>query len=195
MTLICDGCSTVLAARNPELGRMLLLSPVEVFGEAHARMGRKLSLLFRLTGLPYLSGTMKTLSQSFTRMMSGRRRESRQSDAAKKAIADWAATNGRQAPDRIVAALLETVRRNASMRDLANSERPVDPILVARTLRDYGALDWTAGEDLLRLFEPFSRAECFEEADQQLHAKFHGALGDIPRFLSVALSTSSMRRR
>jgi hypothetical protein len=145
----------ILTGRSPELGRILLLSPVEVFGEAHARMGRKLSLLFRLTGFPYLSGTMKNLSQSLTRMMSGGRGESRQSGTARKAIADWAAANGRQAQDRIVAAVLETVRRNAPMRELANAEQPIDPILVARTLPDYGALDWTATEDLLRLFEPF----------------------------------------
>src|ERR1022692_3574225 len=118
----------VLSSRSPEMGQILLLSPVEVFGEIQAPMGRKLSLLFRLTGLPYLSGSVKELSQSLKRMMSGRRCESRQTADARRAIADWAAANGRQAQDRIVAAVLETVRRNAPMRALATSDQPVAPV-------------------------------------------------------------------
>jgi len=54
----------VLSSRTPALGRMLLLSPVEFFGQMQARVGKKLSLLFQLTGLPYLSGNIKQLSQS-----------------------------------------------------------------------------------------------------------------------------------
>jgi hypothetical protein len=145
----------VLNSRSPEMGRILLLSPVEVFGEIQAPMGRKLSLLFRLTGLPYLSGSVMELSQSLKRTMSRRRGESRQTGDARRAIADWAAANGRQAQDRIVAAVLETVRRNAPMRALATSDQPIAPVLVARTMPDYVALDWAAMEELLRLFEPF----------------------------------------
>src|SRR5260370_462134 len=53
----------VLTSRMPELGRMLLLSPVEFFGEVQTRLGPKLSLKFHLAGLPYLSGNLKDLSE------------------------------------------------------------------------------------------------------------------------------------
>jgi hypothetical protein len=143
----------VLSARNPELGRILLLSPVEVFGEIQVPMGRKLSLLFRLTGFPYLSGTIKDLSRSLKKM-SGRGAASRQGDP-KQAMADWARDNGPEAHNRIAAAVLETVRRNAPLRALVSADQPVTPVGVAQSVKDFGAIDWTAIEELLHLFEPF----------------------------------------
>ena len=145
----------VLTSRKPELGRTLLLSPVEFFGETQARVGPKLSLLFHLTGFPYLSGKIKELSGSLSRMMSERGVESQQSSDAKKAIADWAAANGRQAQDMFVAATLETVRRNGAMRALATSDQPVTPVRVAQEIPNYEALDWKPMEELIQLFEPF----------------------------------------
>lgn len=145
----------VLSSRKPELGRTLLLSPVEFFGEIQARVGPKLSLLFHLTGFPYLSGKIKELSGSLSRMMSERGVESQQSNDAKKAMADWAAANGRQAQDLIVAATLETVRRNGAMRELATSDQLVTPVRVAQEMPNYEALDWKPMEELFQLFEPF----------------------------------------
>jgi len=63
--------------------------------------------------------------------------------------------NGPQALDLIAAALLETVRKNPALRALANSDEPTSPTLIARTVQDYEALDWSAAQDLVRLFEPF----------------------------------------
>ena len=143
----------VLAARRPELGRSLLLSPADIFGEAQARVGN-LPLIFRLTGFPYLSGTARELSRSLKQAMTGRHSGSRAA-LAKHAIDEWAAANGRQALDLIAAALLETVRINPALRALANSDEPTSPTLIARTVQDYEALDWSAAQDLVRLFEPF----------------------------------------
>jgi len=145
----------VLTSRKPELGRVLLLSPVEFLGEDQARLGPKLSLLFHLTGFPYLSGKIKDLSESLRRMMSGRGVEAQQSSDAKRAIAEWAAANSRQAQDLIVAAVLETVRRNGLMHALATSDQPVTAVRVARQIPNYKALDWKPMEDLVQLFEPF----------------------------------------
>jgi hypothetical protein len=132
-----------------------LLSPVEFFGEVQARLGPKLSLLFHLTGFPYLSGEFKDLSESLRRMISARGAEAQQSSDAKRAIADWTAANARQAQDLIVAAILETVRRNGPMHALATSDEPVTAVRVAQRVRDYEALDWKPMEELFQLFEPF----------------------------------------
>jgi hypothetical protein len=145
----------VLSPRKPEIGRVLLLSPVEFFGEIQARLGPKLSLLFHLTGFPYLSGEFKGLSESLRRMMSARGTEVEQSSDAKRAIADWTAANARQAQDLVVAAILETVRRNGLMHTLVTSDEPVTAVRVAQQVRDYEALDWKAMEELFQLFEPF----------------------------------------
>jgi hypothetical protein len=145
----------VLSSRKPELGRALLLSPVEFFGEVQARLGPKLSLLFHLTGFPYLSGEFKELSESLRRMMSAQGAEAQQSSDANTAIADWTAANARQAQDLIVAALLETVRRNGLFRALATSDESVTAVRVAQQVRDYEAFDWKPMEELFQLFEPF----------------------------------------
>jgi hypothetical protein len=145
----------VLTSRKPELGRMLLLSPIEFFGEVQARLGSKLSLRFHLAGFPYLSGKFQDLCGSLKRMMSGRGAEMQRSSDATSAIAEWTAANGREAQDLIVAAVLETVRRNGLVHALATSDEPVTAIRVAKQLRNYEALDWKPMEELLRLFEPF----------------------------------------
>ena len=145
----------VLTSRKPELGRVLLLSPVEFLGEAQARIGNKLSLLFHLTGFPYLSESLKDLAESLRRMMSRQVDEPEQSRDAKKAMADWAAANGRHAQDLIAAAILDTVRRNPAMQSLTNSNHPVTPAAVAQTIPNYELLDWKAMEELVQLFEPF----------------------------------------
>jgi hypothetical protein len=145
----------VLSSRNPEIGRVLLLSPVELFGEIQARLGPKFALLFHLTGFPYLSGEFKELSESLRRMMSARGKEAQQSSDAKGAIADWTAANARQARDIVVAAILETVRRNGLIQALATSDEPVTAVRVAQQVRNYEALDWKAMEELIQLFEPF----------------------------------------
>jgi hypothetical protein len=97
----------VMSSRRPELGRILLLSPIEFFGQFQARLGPKLSLLFNLTGFPYLSGNLKEISKSLQRMMAGRAVESKQSGNAKKAMADWAAVLGKPFRDE---ALLAAIR-------------------------------------------------------------------------------------
>lgn len=129
-----------MSSRKPELGRALLLSPVEFFGEFQARLGPKLSLLFHLTGFPYLSGDLKGISKSLKRMMAGRAVESEQSSDAGKALADWVAANGRQVQDLVVAAILETVRRNEPLQSLAKSDQPVTPIRIAQAVPNYEAL-------------------------------------------------------
>jgi hypothetical protein len=91
---------------------MLLLSPIEFFGEVQARLGPKLTLRFHLAGFPYLSGKFQDLCGSLKRMISGRGAEVQRSSDAKSAIGEWTAANGREAQDLIVAAVLETVRRN-----------------------------------------------------------------------------------
>jgi hypothetical protein len=145
----------ILTSRKPEVGRILLVSPIEFFGEVQARIGPKLSLRFHLAGFPYLSGKFQDLSESLKRMMSGRGAEAQRSSDAKRAIAEWTAANGRQAQDLIVAAILETVRQNGLMRALATSDEPVTAVRVARQVRNYEALDWRPMEDLFRLFDPF----------------------------------------
>jgi hypothetical protein len=145
----------VLTPRQSELGRTLLLSPVEVFGEVQAPVGRKLSLLFRLTGLPYLSGEIDDLSKSLRRMMLERSTEAHQARNAKKAIAEWAEANGQQAQNLVVAAVLETVRRNDALRALATSHQPVTSVEVAQQITDYKGLDWKAMDDLVLIFEQF----------------------------------------
>ena len=122
----------VMSSRRPELGRILLLSPIEFFGQFQARLGPKLSLLFNLTGFPYLSGNLKETSKSLQRMMAGRAGESTQSGNAKKAMADWVAANGRQVQDLAVAAVLETARRNEPLQLLVKSDLPVTAVRVAQ---------------------------------------------------------------
>jgi len=145
----------VLASRKPELGRILLLSPSEVLGDAQARIGRKLSLLFRLKGFPYLSGRIKDLSQTVRLMMSRRGAEPERINETKRSIAEWAAANGRQARDHITAGVVETIRRNDPLRVLATSDQPVTPVRVAQAVANYEALDWKAMEDLLLALDPF----------------------------------------
>ena len=145
----------VLSSRRPELGRVLLLSPVEFFGQFQARLGPKLSLLFNLTGFSYLSGNLKEISKSLQRMIAGHAVQSQQSSDAKKAITDWAAANGRQAQDLAVAAILETARRNEPLRVLVKSDLPVTPVRVAQSVPKYETLDWKPVEDLVQLLEPF----------------------------------------
>ena len=144
-----------MSSRRPELGRVLLLSPVEFFGQFQARLGPKLSLLFHLTGFPYLSGTLQEISKSLQHMMARRAVESEQSGDAKKAMADWAAANGRQVQDLAVAAILETARRNEPLRLLVKSDLPVTPVRVAQSVPKYEALDWKPVEDLIQFLEPF----------------------------------------
>jgi hypothetical protein len=146
---------SLLNPRAPEFGRTLLLSPVELFGEAQVLLAPKLSLLFHLTGLPYLSGKVKDLSESVRQMISATGADAQQSVDAKCAIADWAAANGRQAQDLVVTSVLETVRRNPSLRNLATSDQPVTTVEIAKQIPDYQALDWKPMEEMFPLFEPF----------------------------------------
>lgn len=143
----------VLDPRTPALGRILLLSQAEFFGEMRAPVGPKISLLFNLTGLPYLSGSIRELSRSLEEMEQNDRL-SKTSDG-QSAIEDWNKANSKEAKDRICAAVLEMVRRNEGMRLLTTSEQPITHLQVARELRDYEALDWTVLEDLGKWFEQF----------------------------------------
>jgi hypothetical protein len=142
----------VLSSRRPELGRIPLLSPVEIFGGAHSRLGRKLSLQFQLTGFPYRSGPIKSLSQSLQRLMAAQRGEPRQSQDAKRALAGWAAANGRQARTLWQRGSWKTVRRNPVFRELVTSDEPVTKVRVAQRVSDYTTLDWHEMEDLAQLW-------------------------------------------
>jgi hypothetical protein len=73
---------------------------------------------FQLTGLPYLSGNIKHLSQSLQQMAVGEDSHPLRS-RAQGAIAEWDEANGKQARDLVTAAVLETVRKNAVLRQLA----------------------------------------------------------------------------
>ena len=145
----------VLNSRTPALGRMLLLSPVEFFGQAQAKVGKKLSLLFHLTGFPYLSASFKELSRSLQQMTAGRRPLGESSRSAQRTMEEWKQANGREALDLLAAAILETVRMNPALRQLAASDQPITNVHIARQVAAYEALDWTAMEGLVQIFEPF----------------------------------------
>jgi hypothetical protein len=104
---------------------MLLLSPVEFFGQVQAPVGKKLSLLFHLTGFPYLSGSLKTLSESLKQMAAGRGPHPATSSGPKRAMKEWTEANGKQARDLVTAAVLETIRKNAVLRKLAPPDQPI----------------------------------------------------------------------
>lgn len=167
----------ILASGKPELGRILLLSPSEVFGEVQARVGRKLSLLFRLTGFPYLSGNLREVSKSLKRMATRRGGQPGQFKSAKKAIKEWAEANGRQAQNLAVAAALETVRRNPCMQALVAADKPVTPAVVAQTIPQWEALDWRPMEELIQLFEPFLARSASKKAINRLTLNFTALLG------------------
>jgi len=145
----------VLNSRTPALGRMLLLSPVEFFGQVQAKVGKKLSLLFHLTGFPYLSGTLKDLFKSLQRMAAGQRSHLATSGNAQRTIEEWKQANGREALDLLAAAILETVRKNPALRQLVASGEPLTNLHTARQVAEYEGLDWTAMEELVQIFEPF----------------------------------------
>src|SRR6202046_4848896 len=102
----------VLNSRAPALGRTLLLSPVEFFGQVQAKIGKKMTLLFHLSGFPYLSGSLKELSRSLQEMAAGQRPDGESSASAQRTIEEWKQANGREALDLLAAAILETVRMN-----------------------------------------------------------------------------------
>jgi hypothetical protein len=133
---------------------MLLLSPVEIFGEAQARIGPNLSLQFRLTGLPYISRKLKSISRSMRQIGRQRSAQSEQSRQAEKAITEWRAANSRQAQYRTIAAALETVRRNSPLQTLASSGEPITPTRVQETIPNVEVLDWEPMEELVQLLEP-----------------------------------------
>jgi hypothetical protein len=135
---------------------MLLLSPVEFFGQVQAPIGKKLSLLFHLTGFPYISGSLKRLSESLKLMAAGGGLHPATSSDAKRALDDWTEANGKQARDLVTAAVLETVRKNVVLRKLATSDQPVTNIHVAREVPEYEALDWAPMQELVALSNPFS---------------------------------------
>jgi len=144
----------VLNFRTPALGRMLLLSPVEFFGQIQAKLGKKLSLLFHLTGFPYLSGSLKELSRSL-QQMAAERPHVASSGNAQRTIEEWKQANGREALDLLAAAILETVRKNPTLRQLAAADEPITNVHIARQIAAYEGLDWTAMEKLVQIFEPF----------------------------------------
>jgi hypothetical protein len=134
---------------------MLLLSPVEFFGQIQAKVGKKLSLLFHLTGFPYLSGSLKELSRSLQQMAAGQRRHLVSSGNPQRTIEEWKQANGREALDLLAAAILETVRKKPVLRRLTASDEPITNVHIARQIAAYEALDWTAMEKLVQIFEPF----------------------------------------
>src|SRR5580692_10470065 len=77
----------VLSSRIPALGRILLLSQLEFFGQIKVQAGRKLSLLFELAGLPFLSTGVNQLAQSLRRMSSAK--DSPLRSDAQSAIEEW----------------------------------------------------------------------------------------------------------
>jgi hypothetical protein len=184
----------VLSSRKPDLGRALLLSPVELFGEVQAPLGPKLLLLFRLAGFPYLSGKFNDLSESLRQMMSAWGAEAHQSSEAKRAITEWTAENARQAQDLVVAAVLETVRRNGLIRALATSDEPVTAVRVARQVPKYEALDWKPMEDLLQLFQPFLARSRSKKSINQFTLNFTALLRHLqPEITQQGLVVRSTR--
>jgi hypothetical protein len=156
---------------------MLLLSPVEFFGQMQAKVGKKLSLLFHLTGFPYLSGTLKELSASLQEMAVGQRSHVANSGNAQlTTIEEWKQANGREALDLLAAAILETVRKNPALRQLATSDEPITNIHTARQVAVYEALDWTAMETLVQIFEPFLARPKSKKAINRLTLDFTSLL-------------------
>jgi hypothetical protein len=142
----------VLENAKPALGRVLLLSPIELFGETQARVGR-LPIRFRLSGLPYISGSLNHIFTPLSRYRRGR--QSTQSWDTEKAISEWEAANSRQAQYLAVAAILETARRNPQTQALASSTEVITPARVAQVVPELKNLDWKPMEDLFQVFEPF----------------------------------------
>jgi hypothetical protein len=150
----------VLSSDEQVPGRVLLLSPQELFGETVIRPpGSKLTFLFRLTELPYLSHSLKNLDSAFALAADSRHAEHAGADNAKQAIAEWAEVNRRGAQDLVVAALLETVRRNQPLLSLTAGADKVTALRVRQGIPDYGALDWQEIPALIQLAEPFLKAE------------------------------------
>jgi hypothetical protein len=146
---------SVLCSRIPSIGRTLLLSPIELFGEAQKRVGRKLWIKFRLMGLPYITGNFNRMYKSLNRRRCARAFAPDQSQEAHVAISEWQAANSRRAQDLTVAAILETVRRNSSLRDLTAGEEPITAPRVAQAVPNPEKLDWQPLKGLVELFEPF----------------------------------------
>lgn len=168
----------VLTSRRPELGRILLLSPSEVLGDAHARVGKRLSLRFRLTGFPYLSDRSSILSRTARLMMSARSAQEHKRKT-KQSIADWAAANGRQARDLIAAGILETIRQNDALRTLAISDLTVTPVRVAQAVGSYEVLNWTAMTDLIQALDPFLARSQSKKTINHFTLNFAGLLQDF----------------
>jgi hypothetical protein len=134
---------------------MLLVSPIELFGEVQKRVGRKLWMKFRLIGLPYITGNFNRMYKSLNRRRRARVFAPDQSQEARVAISEWQTANSRRAQDLTVAAILETVRRNPSLRALMAGDEPITAPRVAQALPNPEKLDWQPLKDLVELFEPF----------------------------------------
>ena len=144
----------VLSSRNSSLGRILLLSPTELFGETQARVGQKLSVRFRLVGLPYISGNLNRLLKTLKR--NGPARSSADpSREAHVALLEWQQSNARHAQHLTIAAILETVRRNSSLRVLTSGEEAITLPRVALAVPELDKLDWTPMANLGELFQSF----------------------------------------
>src|SRR5579863_5841052 len=72
-----------------------------------------------------------------------------------RTIEEWKQANGREALDLLAAAILETVRKNPTLRQLAAAGEPITNVHIARQIAAYEGLDWTAMETLVQIFEPF----------------------------------------
>lgn len=134
---------------------MLLLSPYELFGEIQVPASRRLSILIRLAGLPYISHRFEEVQNSIDWVLKLRATNERPAHEAREAIEEWSHQNERSAADLCVAAALETVRRNGALSLLVGCSTPITADLVHQSIPDYNALDWSAATDFGPRFEAF----------------------------------------
>jgi hypothetical protein len=177
------------------LGRVLLLSPSDIFGEAAVRpKGTGLVILFRFTGFPYMSRGIKGLSLGFDCVTHYRQERPSQAAGAKSTLKEWMETNRREIQDLFVASVIETVRRNEPLRELACSADAITAVSVRRRIPSYDALDWSAMEVLPGVIEPLLKREPTRKAINRFTLNCTVLLQEVqPETLQERIIIESMR--
>ncbi len=145
---------------------------------------------FRSAGLPYLSATYDTLAASWIEHCSVL---SRQLKAQYKHITQpverlQEATQS-EFGDRLVSAAIETFRKNPVLRDLVNSDAPLDIPTLRHAVRDYSGVDFSPFHSVLEglpaIFQRSKQKKALNQLTMNLDALFQAPDQDLMKRLMV----------